>query len=174
MRREYPDAPIAAVGVVVVDRDERVLLVRRGHEPSRGRWSLPGGAVELGETVRQAAAREVEEESGVKSEPGDVIEVLDAIHPGENGRPRFHYVLVELLAEYVDGVPRADSDALEARWFTLEQAAGLDIPAITLTILQQGAALHRRNVALEEEAGGAGGTDPAEDGRKAWQKEFWS
>jgi 8-oxo-dGTP diphosphatase len=168
MRREYPDAPIAAVGVVVMDAGEQVLLVRRGHEPNQGRWSLPGGAVELGETVRQAAAREIEEECGVKSEPGDVIEVLDAIHAGENGRPRFHYVLIELLAEYIGGTPHADTDATEVQWFTLDQLGDLDIPPITATIVKQGAELRRRN------AGARNGTDGSRTGEKAWQKEFWS
>jgi 8-oxo-dGTP diphosphatase len=175
MRREYPEAPIAAVGVVVTD-GERVLLIRRGKEPNRGRWSLPGGAVELGETVRAAAAREIAEECGVEAVAGDVIEVLDAITPGENGRPRFHYVLVELLADYVSGTPHADTDALETQWFTLDELPGLNLPPITERIVRLGAALHRRNADSGNDSpgsdSGAGGADEA--GGKAWQNVSWS
>jgi len=172
MKREYPEAPITAVGVVVTD-GERVLLIRRGKEPNRGRWSLPGGAVELGETVRAAAAREVAEECGVEAVAGDVIEVLDAITPGENARPRFHYVLVELLAEYVSGTPHAATDALATQWFTLDELAGLNLPPITERILRLGAELHRRNTEL-------GHTSPENDpragrtGARAWQNVSWS
>jgi len=162
MKREYPDAPVAAVGVVVLNGDE-VLLVRRGKEPRRGRWSLPGGAVELGETVRQAGQREIREECDVEVRATEVIEVLDAISPDGDGRVRFHYVLTELLAEYLGGTPSAHSDALEVRWFSLEDLDGIDILPMSTRIIREGAELRRRM---------ASGALPTEG--RAWQSEFWS
>jgi 8-oxo-dGTP diphosphatase len=163
MRREYPDAPVAAVGVVVL-RDSEVLLVRRGQEPNRGRWSLPGGAVEVGETVRQAAEREVREECAVDIKAGEVIEVLDAITPAPDGRVRFHYVLVELLADYVGGTPVAATDALEARWCPLDQLDHVEsLPRITSQIIREGVDLRQR---LQ--------TDEEMTGTRGWQREFWS
>ena len=163
MKREYPDAPVAAVGVVVL-RDSEVLLVRRGQEPSRGRWSLPGGAVEVGETVRQAAEREVREECAVDIKAGEVIEVLDAITPAPDGRVRFHYVLVELLADYLGGTPSAATDALEARWCPLDQLDHIEsLPRITAQIIREGVDLRQRLQTHEEMTGTRG-----------WQREFWS
>jgi len=148
---------------VVVLKDDEVLLVRRGNEPRRGSWSLPGGAVELGETVRQAAEREISEECGVEIRATEVIEVLDAISPDGSGRIRFHYVLTELLAEYISGVPSAHSDALEARWFELDELAGLDILPMSVRIIREGVELRRRIRSEEAPAKG-----------RAWQSEFWS
>ncbi len=115
MHREYPEAPIVAVGVVV-KRGHEVLLVQRLNEPSRGRWSLPGGVVELGETVREAGQREVQEECGLQIEPGEILAIVDNIVRDEAGRIRFHYVLIDLLAKYVGGEPAAASDIGDARW----------------------------------------------------------
>ncbi len=162
MKREYPDAPVAAVGVVVL-KDDEVLLVRRGNEPRRGGWSLPGGAVELGETVRQAAEREIREECGIEVRATEVIEVLDAISPDDDGRIRFHYILTELLAEYISGTPSAHSDALEVRWFRLEELDGIDILPVSVRIIRQAVGLRRRMTSGEVGAKG-----------RAWQSEFWS
>lgn len=126
MNREYPEAPIVAVGVVV-KRGHEVLLVRRLNEPSRGRWSLPGGAVELGETVREAARREVWEECRLQVEPDEVVAVVDNIVHDEAGRIRFHYVLIDLLAEYVGGEAAAASDIGDARWVREEELEELDV-----------------------------------------------
>jgi 8-oxo-dGTP diphosphatase len=126
MNREYPEAPIVAVGVVV-KRGHEVLLVQRLNEPSRGRWSLPGGVVELGETVREAARREVQEECELQVEPGEVLAVADNIVRDEAGRVRFHYVLVDLLAEYVGGELAAGSDIGDACWVREEELGELDV-----------------------------------------------
>jgi 8-oxo-dGTP diphosphatase len=162
MRREYPEAPVAAVGVVVL-KDDEVLLIRRGKEPRRGGWSLPGGAVELGETVRQAAEREIKEECNVDIRATEVIEVLDAISQDGEGRARFHYVLTELLAEYLGGTPSAHSDALEARWFDLKELDVLDMLPISVRIIREGAELGQRMAAGQISTRG-----------RAWQTEFWS
>ena len=126
MNREYPEVPIVAVGVVVKQGHE-VLLVQRLNEPSQGRWSLPGGVVELGETVREAARREVHEECGLQIEPGEVLAVVDNIVRDETGRIRFHYVLIDLLAEYVGGELAAASDIGDARWVTEGELGELDV-----------------------------------------------
>ncbi len=121
MRREYPEAPIAGVGAVVID-GSKVLLVRRGHEPLKGEWSLPGGALELGETLQQGIAREVLEETGLVVEPAGIVEVFDRITQDEaSGRVLYHYVLVDFLCHVVGGTLRGGSDADEARWVEREE-----------------------------------------------------
>lgn len=136
MNREYPEAPIVAVGVVV-KRGHEVLLVQRLNEPSRGRWSLPGGVVELGETVREAARREVQEECGLQVEPGQVLAVVDNIVRDEAGRIRFHYVLIDLLAEYVGGELAAASDIGDARWVSEKELGELDVTEKARQLVQE-------------------------------------
>lgn len=116
MRREYPDAPIIGVGAVVID-EGKVLLVRRGQEPLKGEWSLPGGALELGETLEQGVVREVLEETGLTVVPAGIVEVLDRITQDDlSGQVRYHYVLVDFLCRVAGGTMRGGSDAEEARW----------------------------------------------------------
>jgi ADP-ribose pyrophosphatase YjhB (NUDIX family) len=130
MKREYPESPIVTVGLFV-RRGDSVLIVQRGKEPAKGRWSIPGGAVELGESLREAGRREVREECGVEVTVGDVACVLETIVPGdsarEGGRPRFHYVLIDFHAEYVSGELRPASDISDARWVTRSELAQFDI-----------------------------------------------
>jgi 8-oxo-dGTP diphosphatase len=121
LRREYPEAPIIGVGAVVIDGN-RVLLVRRGNEPLKGEWSLPGGALELGETLQQGVVREVLEETGLTVLPAGIVEVLDRITQDDaSGRTRYHYVLVDFLCYPVRGTVLGGSDAEEARWVEREQ-----------------------------------------------------
>ena len=126
MSREYPERPIVAVGGIVV-RDGRVLLVKRGREPSAGRWTIPGGAVRLGERLQEAVARELREECGVEVEVGPVVEVLDRVTRDAAGRVQYHYVIVDYLARWVAGEPRAGSDAAAVRWLTEAEWAGLPL-----------------------------------------------
>src|SRR6476661_6967248 len=129
-RREYPDRPIVGVGAVIIDQG-RVLLVKRGSPPLLGEWSLPGGVVELGETLRAAAEREAREETGLIVKAGEVLEVLDRIIPGKDGAPQYHYVLIDFLCTVQGGELRAGSDAGDVCWvkeselgkFKLEQTA---------------------------------------------------
>jgi 8-oxo-dGTP diphosphatase len=130
MKRDYPDRPIVGVGAVIVDQG-RVLLIKRGSPPLLGEWSLPGGVVELGETLRAAAEREALEETGLVVKAGAVIEVLDRIIPGKEASPQYHYVLIDFLCTVQGGALRAGGDAADVRWaseshlseFKLEQPA---------------------------------------------------
>ena len=117
------------MGAVILRRDSggvwQVLLVRRAQEPLKGEWSLPGGAVELGETLQAAICREVQEETGLVVETIDVVEAFDRISEDAEGRIRFHYVLVDFLCRVVGGTLSCASDALEARWADADQLDGL-------------------------------------------------
>lgn len=136
MQREYPDRPIVGVGAVIVE-DQRVLLVKRARAPLLGRWALPGGVVELGETLRAATEREALEETGLVVEAGEVLEVLDRIVPGENGRTQYHYVLVDFLCRKTSGEPRAGGDAADVAWAGKDELAGFGLEAPALAIIRK-------------------------------------
>lgn len=115
--REYPDRPMVGVGAVIVDAGgDAVVLVRRASPPLQGQWSLPGGLVELGETLRAATEREAHEETGLIVTAGEVLEVFDRIIPGKDGRTQYHYVLVDFLCRVREGELRAGSDAADVAW----------------------------------------------------------
>ena len=140
MNREYPDRPLVGVGVVIFRGDE-VLLIRRGKQPRLGQWSLPGGLQELGETVFQAALREVREECGIEIDATGVIDIVDAITPDDAGRVRFHYTLVEVLAEWRAGEPVAGDDAMAVAWFDPEAVGALGMWEQTVRIIAKGLAM---------------------------------
>ena len=124
--RLYPQRPIVGVGVVVW-RDDRVLLIRRGQPPRRGEWSLPGGAQAVGETVFEAARREVLEETGLAVEVLGLVDVVDSIHRDESGRVRYHFTLVDVHAEWRGGEARPLDDAAAVAWFDLEELPRLGL-----------------------------------------------
>lgn len=126
MKRDYPERPIIGVGAAIV-HDERVLLVRRDTEPLRGEWSLPGGALELGERLRDGTAREAWEETGLVVEPTEVLEIFDSIFSDEQGRTQYHYVLVDYRCRVIGGEVRAGSDVSEAAWVTESELAGMNL-----------------------------------------------
>lgn len=113
--REYPEHPIVGVGAVIFDKD-RVLLIQRGHAPMPGEWSLPGGALEVGETLEEGVKREVLEETGLVVEPIAMIEVFDRIARDDAERVQFHYVLVDYLCRITGGSAVCASDAADLRW----------------------------------------------------------
>lgn len=120
MSRAYPERPIVAVGAAVC-RGEHVLVVQRGREPSLGRWTLPGGAVDLGERMRDAAAREVREECGIEVEIGEVVAILDNIVHDEDGAVRYHYAIVDFAARYLGGQLAPNEELTGAAWITPAQ-----------------------------------------------------
>lgn len=131
MSPAYPERPVpAAAGVVL--RGEAVLLVKRGGPPNEGRWSVPGGSVEEGETVAEACAREVLEETGVRVRPVRVLVVTDLIERDDAGRVRFHYSVADILCEYLGGEPIAGTDAADARWVPVRELHGVDVTGAAL------------------------------------------
>ena len=126
MKREYPDSPIAGVAGLVF-HEGKVLLVRRGNEPSKGRWGIPGGLVELGERVEDAVIREVAEETSIQVKPVKLVEVFNSIRRDDDGNVKYHYVLVELLCEYINGEIEASTDVSDAGWFSLKELYALNM-----------------------------------------------
>lgn len=124
LRREYPDRPWVGVGVVA-RREGRVLLVRRARPPRLGQWGLPGGAQHVGETVAEAAVREVREETGLEVVPAGIVTVVDGITRDAEGAVLYHYTLVEVAADAPEGDPVAGDDVDAVRWATPEEAASL-------------------------------------------------
>jgi 8-oxo-dGTP diphosphatase len=134
-KSEYPQNPQSAVGAIVM-RGGKVLLVRRNKPPGMGLWAIPGGRVTLGETLREAARREVKEETGVTVKVKDPVYAFDLIERDDQGRIRFHYVIVDLLADYVGGELNPDSDASEARWISSQELKELSVSQATRELLK--------------------------------------
>jgi mutator protein MutT len=135
--REYPDRPIVGVGGVVVD-DGKVLLVRRRYEPLKGHWSLPGGMVEIGETLEAALTRELLEETGLVVDVGPVIEVFDRITPDEDHRIRYHFVLIDYLCWTGGGALRAGSDVDAAIWADPDNLAEYSLTDKATSVIRRG------------------------------------
>jgi ADP-ribose pyrophosphatase len=139
---EYPDSPQIAVGAIVI-RDNKVLLVKRKRPPGKGLWAIPGGRVELGETLQEAAEREVKEETGVTVRAGNPVYTFDLIEQDDAGRIRYHYVIVDLMADYVGGKPSPSDDACEARWVTSKELQDLPVSQTTQEVLRKKARFGR-------------------------------
>lgn len=137
MKREYPDTPLVGVGAVIVEAG-RVLLVKRGHPPLLGDWSIPGGVLEVGETVREAAVREAREETSLMVESQELLGVFDRVIRDEAGRVRYHYVLVDFLCRRVEGEPLAAGDADAVRWFTPQELRQLPLAQDTADVIRLG------------------------------------
>ena len=132
----YPECPVVAVGAVVF-REERVLLVRRGQPPSHDLWAIPGGKVRLGETLQAAAEREILEETGLTVRAREPVYTFDFIEQDAQGRIRFHYVIVDLIADYVAGTICAGDDAREVRWIGPDEIPQLKVSPQTIELLQR-------------------------------------
>lgn len=142
-RREYPERPVVGVGAVVL-RDGAVLLVERAQEPLAGQWTLPGGAVELGETLEEAVVRELREETGMTVRVLELVEAFDRITRDDESRARYHYVLLDYLCEPVGGELRAGSDARAAAWVRPEEFARYRLSEKARAVCEKALALHRR------------------------------
>jgi ADP-ribose pyrophosphatase len=134
-KNDYPDQPRLAVGAVVF-KDEHVLLVRRGQPPAEGLWAIPGGSVKIGETLQAAAEREIREETGIRIRAAEPIYTFDVIERDKTGSIRFHYVIVDLSAEYVSGELTAGDDAIDARWISADEINSLAVSSTTLQLLK--------------------------------------
>jgi ADP-ribose pyrophosphatase len=132
----YPDRPRVAVGAVIFN-NQCVLLVRRGKPPAEGSWAIPGGSLEIGETLQQAVEREILEETGLIVRARDPVFTFDMIERDTAGDVRFHYVIVDLLAEYVAGTVRAGGDAADARWVCSSELAQLKVSRATRDLLRE-------------------------------------
>jgi len=137
MKREFPEHPLVGVGAIIIE-NARVLLVKRAHPPIQGQWSVPGGVLEVGELVREAAVREAREETGLIVEPGDLLGVYDRILHDREQRVQYHYVLVDFLCRPVGGELDAASDAAEVRWFTREELSALNLAEDTQDVINKG------------------------------------
>lgn len=140
--RSYPSRPFVGVGAIVVDSG-KVLLVKRKHEPLAGEWSIPGGAVEVGETLEGCVAREILEETGLDVTVGPVVEVLDRITRDADGRVRYHYVLVDYLCRVAGGMLQPASDVLDARFVDPSELDAYGVAAITTQVIGRALALDR-------------------------------
>jgi 8-oxo-dGTP diphosphatase len=137
VKREYPDTPLVAVGAIIIE-NERVLLIKRAKAPLLGEWSLPGGLLELGETLRQGAVREALEETGLLIQTADLLGVFDRVVRDADERILYHYVLIDFLCHRKSGESRAAGDAAEARWFTSSELPALALAADTLKVIEAG------------------------------------
>jgi ADP-ribose pyrophosphatase YjhB (NUDIX family) len=137
MQREFPEAPLVGVGAIIIE-DSRVVLVKRAHPPLQAEWSIPGGVLEVGELVREAAIREAREETGLTVEPGELLGVYDRVLRDADQRVQYHYVLIDFLCRRVAGEIAAASDATEVRWFAREELAALNLAEDTLDVIRKG------------------------------------
>ena len=149
MAREYPDKPVVGIGGVVIE-DGRTLLIRRGSEPLRGQWSIPGGTLELGESLQAGVARELLEETGLEVRVLDLIEVFDRIFPSQSSDdgspargPKFHYVIVDYLCERISGEARAGSDVTDVAFATEDELANYHLTKIASRVIRKAFAMHR-------------------------------
>ncbi len=137
MASEYPVQPVVGVGAVVV-RDGRALIIRRAHEPRKGEWSLPGGHVDLGESLSDAVRREVREETGLDVSPGPIIETFDRVHRDSDGRIRYHFVIIDFVCESTSGDAVAGSDAEAVAWATGAELDAYGVNAHAAAVIRKG------------------------------------
>jgi ADP-ribose pyrophosphatase YjhB (NUDIX family) len=145
MSRLYPTFPIVGVGAVILCQGE-VLIVRRANPPLQGEWSIPGGALDLGEKLRDGVAREVLEETGLNVDVGPVLDVFDSIFPDSEGRTQYHYVIIDYLCQLRSGTLAAATDASEVRWAKLEDLPALGMKQVTIEVIRKAFTLDSRNL----------------------------
>ena len=139
--RRFPDRPIVGVGAVVLDRKGHVLLVKRAHEPLKGEWSLPGGGVEVGETLEAAVAREILEEAGLTVDVGPVVEVLDRVQHAPDGRVEYHFVIIDYVCYAADDRLVRGSDADDVRWVRLDELTDYRVTVKAISVINKAVSL---------------------------------
>lgn len=137
MKREFPEIPLVGVGAIIIE-DGRVVLVKRARPPLQAQWSIPGGALEVGELVREAVVREAREETGLIVESGELLGVYDRVLRDSNQRVQYHYVLIDFLCRRVGGELAAADDAAEVRWFTRYELPALNLVEDTQDVIRKG------------------------------------
>jgi 8-oxo-dGTP diphosphatase len=137
MKREFPELPLVGVGAIII-QDDRVVLVKRAHPPLQAQWSIPGGVLEVGELVREAAVREAREETGLIVEPGTLLGVYDRVLRDTENRVQYHYVLIDFLCRPIGGELSASGDAADVCWFTREELHALNLAEDTQDVIRKG------------------------------------
>ena len=137
MKREFPELPLVGVGAIIIE-GTRVLLVKRAHPPLQAQWSIPGGVLEVGELIREAAVREAREETGLIVEPADLLGVYDRVLRDAEKRVQYHYVLIDFLCRRIGGELTAADDAAEVGWFTREELPALKLAEDTQDVIRKG------------------------------------
>ena len=132
----YPNCPQVAVGAIVF-KEDKVLLVLRGKPPAENLWSIPGGSVELGETLQEATEREIREEAGITIRAREPVYTFDVLERDNKGNVRFHYVIVDLAADYISGELRPGDDAVDVRWFSADEVNKLKVSEATRKLLNE-------------------------------------
>jgi len=145
VKRLYPDQPVVGIGAVIVHQS-KIALIKRGNEPSRGKWAIPGGLVELGESLEAAVIRETKEEVCLDVETPCLIDVVDNVDLDEKGKVKYHYVIIDYLVHVKGGAIKAASDAVELRWVPFDEVEGYDLTAsFRLFFRQNRARLEKTN-----------------------------
>jgi len=142
--RRYPQRPVLGIGALIFDRG-KILLVERGREPLKGYWSLPGGVLEIGETLEQGIVREVREETGLEVEPLTMLEIFERIIRDSQGAPEYHYVLIDYICRVTGGSLRAADDASRVAWVPRRLLSTYQITTGTLPVIEKGFRQRRRH-----------------------------
>ena len=136
-KREYPKQPLIGVGAIIIEGD-KVVLIKRGHAPLIGEWSIPGGVLEVGETMREGVIREAREETSLLIEPMDLLGVYDRVLRDDRGQVLYHYVLIDFLCRIKGGSLQAAGDADQAQWFNQQELSALPLPQDTAEVIRLG------------------------------------
>ncbi len=126
VKRLYPDHPVVGVGAIVL-KPGKILLEKRGNEPAKGQWTIPGGVVEVGESLEEAVLRETSEETGMEAENPKLIDVVDQVHRDLEGKIEYHYVIIDYVVRIKSGEPKPSSDAADLKWVPMEEVEGYDL-----------------------------------------------
>ena len=145
--REYPQRPIIAVGGVVI-HDERALLIRRGQPPLEGRWSIPGGILEIGETITSAIERELKEETGISVRVLGLLEIYEKVLRDSDNRAQYHFIILDYMCEFVEGEAEAAGDVTDAAWVREEDLEKLQLTSAALRVVKKAFAFASRRTAV--------------------------